>query len=478
MTRLQDAAQLYSDGQLPEAVVALQAILADTDPQEAGQAALLLGALLQGNGDVGAAADAYRRGAELGDAEFSPACDFALGVLSEGAADAEQARAAYTRALESGHREHGPKAGFNLGLLEQRAGRLRAAETAYRAVLAFGHPEETPKAARNLGGLLQQLGERQGAAYAYRMVIEAGPNEHVPAAGVGLGALLEARGDDEGAAAAYRFAADSDDAQAAPVAAMKLAAAAVGRGDIDEAETRYRQAVDSGDPQIRRQSLTALTSLDELREAATRRGGVREQVLALPQRWISVLPEYFPMGYGGGPMVMMPWDDVDSVVSRRGFYDWQPHGGDPMRNAPRTDPQGGVVYFDARENPERLTVLFDMLGVEAFARDYTAIWADSDDFARDGFLTCLRVINRGGLARLDHEAAASLPDQGLRAGELLQRFVAEETRRYSRGGGGSLSGTLGGDGDWAYEDLCFGMMVENAYWQVYRIWSRPWLVTK
>jgi hypothetical protein len=41
-----------------------------------------------------------------------------------------------------------------------------------------------------------------------------------------------------------------------------------------------------------------------------------------------------------------------------------------------------------------------------------------------------------------------------------------------------LSGTLGGDGDWAKESLAFGFLVENSYWAVYRVWSRPRLVTK
>jgi hypothetical protein len=41
-----------------------------------------------------------------------------------------------------------------------------------------------------------------------------------------------------------------------------------------------------------------------------------------------------------------------------------------------------------------------------------------------------------------------------------------------------LSGTFGGDGDWAQESLCFGFMIENAYHGVYRMWSRAWLITK
>ena len=43
---------------------------------------------------------------------------------------------------------------------------------------------------------------------------------------------------------------------------------------------------------------------------------------------------------------------------------------------------------------------------------------------------------------------------------------------------GKLRGAAGGDGDWAKESLAFRFHVENCYWGVYRMWSRPWLVTK
>jgi hypothetical protein len=45
--------------------------------------------------------------------------------------------------------------------------------------------------------------------------------------------------------------------------------------------------------------------------------------------------------------------------------------------------------------------------------------------------------------------------------------------RWARGGAftDKLSGTLEGDGDWAKESLALGC-------PVYRVWSRPWLVTK
>jgi hypothetical protein len=144
-----------------------------------------------------------------------------------------------------------------------------------------------------------------------------------------------------------------------------------------------------------------------------------------------------------------------------------------MRSAPRVDPAGGVVYF-SETRPERLDVLLDMLDIHRFERGYAVFWSDSEDVARDGYLTCLRVMGRRALAEIDHEAAAGVRTQRLYAGELLQRFVDDEARHYSVDGNGFLDGTLGSDGDRAYEGMAFGILVENAYYQAYRIWSRPW----
>lgn len=45
-------------------------------------------------------------------------------------------------------------------------------------------------------------------------------------------------------------------------------------------------------------------------------------------------------------------------------------------------------------------------------------------------------------------------------------------------GAPNLSGAMGGDGDYAKEKLCFGLLVENPFGHVYRIWSRAWPLTK
>lgn len=65
--------------------------------------------------------------------------------------------------------------------------------------------------------------------------------------------------------------------------------------------------------------------------------------------------------------------------------------------------------------------------------------------------------------------------QQLTQEEALFAFFEEQRDAYS---GGRLDGLFGGDGDYAYESLCFGLMLENAYHKVFRVWSRAWLVTK
>jgi hypothetical protein len=62
----------------------------------------------------------------------------------------------------------------------------------------------------------------------------------------------------------------------------------------------------------------------------------------------------------------------------------------------------------------------------------------------------------------------------------FQQFLAEQNEKWCPDDRFShaLSGTAGGDGDWAKEALVSGFMVQNSYWAVYRLWSRAWLVTK
>jgi hypothetical protein len=79
----------------------------------------------------------------------------------------------------------------------------------------------------------------------------------------------------------------------------------------------------------------------------------------------------------------------------------------------------------------------------------------------------------------------ALPDPGyvlttqrLNVSGLIDAFIEAQQKRWGSGMSSELRGTLNGDGDWAKERLAFGFMIENGSNGVYRLWSRPWLVTK
>jgi len=111
---------------------------------------------------------------------------------------------------------------------------------------------------------------------------------------------------------------------------------------------------------------------------------------------------------------------------------------------------------------------------------YAVFAAESADPPRDRYLAQIRIVEFGGM-----NLFGAVPDPGdtpyqqqLNVGDLILAFLAAQRAEWGTGMSSQLRGTLGGDGDWAKESLAFGFMVENASNGVYRLWSRPWLVTK
>ncbi|MCC2113484.1 MAG: hypothetical protein KDJ16_15730, partial [Hyphomicrobiales bacterium] len=80
--------------------------------------------------------------------------------------------------------------------------------------------------------------------------------------------------------------------------------------------------------------------------------------------------------------------------------------------------------------------------------------------------------------RIPDEALDEITEQQLTIVETIQKFIELEREIWGTGYSRALDGTLGGDGDWAREALAFGLLVENSFQDIYRVWSRPWLVTK
>jgi hypothetical protein len=195
----------------------------------------------------------------------------------------------------------------------------------------------------------------------------------------------------------------------------------------------------------------------------------------------SDLTHFAPLGMnlGGMPLVIRPWESLDATLSAGKFYATQPHGPHPIRDAPVTSAAGGVVYFGNSIGDEDLAALMRVLRVPTRATSFAAFRSDAERPIVERYLTQLRIVNRPALEALfGAEPHAEFVSQPIDIGATIAGFVANELERWGMWSGGKLTGSFGGDGDWASEDLCFGFMVENEYHGVFRIWSRAWLVTK
>lgn len=197
------------------------------------------------------------------------------------------------------------------------------------------------------------------------------------------------------------------------------------------------------------------------------------------------LSRFAPEGFGLGTLpAMRPWDTLDDAVRAGGYYGLDDRGGDPIRSAPSTLPQGGTVYFDRFDPDSGLDGVLRVLAMDGIQTDYVVFTGESPDTVKDRYLDQMRIVGFGALAQLfaiPRPVIEALPRQKLGVGDAVRAFLAQQASkwhdadyRYSR----RLAGSLGGDGDWAKERLGFGLTVENGYWDVFRVWSRPWLVTK
>lgn len=187
--------------------------------------------------------------------------------------------------------------------------------------------------------------------------------------------------------------------------------------------------------------------------------------------------QYVPHGMGiGAPWLIRPWDSVAGPSSNR-FYGFDSFDADPVRGAPTHYASGGVVYFGEEVSWDRLKTVFSVMGVRLREFDYLVIAREADDPLHDRYLDQVRIASRHGLGHMFEPGPTlgTLPKQPIPIEEYVQQFIAEQQEKWSSA---KLRGTAGGDGDWAKERLAFGFMVENAYWAIYRMWTRPWLITK
>jgi hypothetical protein len=216
----------------------------------------------------------------------------------------------------------------------------------------------------------------------------------------------------------------------------------------------------------------------------------RATVLAAdwPGRPLPIMPgdfsEYVPQGMGlGAPSVIRPWDDPLEGLTSPNYYGFEVRESDPIRGAPTQYAHGGVIYFDDSTDWAHTNTALMVMGVHLLERDFVVFERNSDDTLTERYLDQVRIMPRSALQHFFNPGpeAADIAEQPVTISEFIEQFLADQRNKWNAPPNtfsSRLAGTFGGDGDWAKEALCFGFLVENGYWGVYRLWSRAWLVTK
>ena len=166
-----------------------------------------------------------------------------------------------------------------------------------------------------------------------------------------------------------------------------------------------------------------------------------------------------------------------------GVYGYQKNSLEPIRGDPPQEETGGLIYFGNEARKEDFEGFLRMMNVRAEDKDYVAFVQESSNPIEDRYFKQMRIMSKFGLrfmfGAIDDREYDTFKEQELSIGEALWAFMNAEKRRFGTSFGDSrIDGKMGGDGDYAVEELSFGFMLENEYNQVYRIWSRAWLVTK
>jgi len=190
-----------------------------------------------------------------------------------------------------------------------------------------------------------------------------------------------------------------------------------------------------------------------------------------------------PAIWPGKNLQVQPGDLSKFAPYGNGVYGYQINSLEPIKGDPPQEKSGGIIYFGNAVKKEDFSGFLRMMGVRADHKDYAAFVQKSLYPVEDRYFNQLRLISKFGLkymfGAIDDGEYKLFKDQKLTIGETFWEFIESEKGRFGTSFGDSrIEGKMGGDGEYAREQLSFGFMLENEYHQVYRIWSRAWLVTK
>lgn len=132
----------------------------------------------------------------------------------------------------------------------------------------------------------------------------------------------------------------------------------------------------------------------------------------------------------------------------------------------------GLLYFDYRyDTTEKLRAALDLLDVRN--RTPYVVFGARSTTLEEGFITQVRFVTDFALKSYFKEKQQTpLQEQALGLIDAILAFVESEANQF--GSESDLCGHFGievpFDGMWG---LGFGFLVENSYYGIYRLWSRP-----
>ncbi|MBT3408256.1 hypothetical protein HOK68_00915 [Candidatus Woesearchaeota archaeon] len=190
-----------------------------------------------------------------------------------------------------------------------------------------------------------------------------------------------------------------------------------------------------------------------------------------------------PLVWPGKNLKLQPGDLSQFVPYGESLYGYQENNYKPIIDDPRREPSGGIIYFDNSVSKEDFEGFLRMTNVKYNSKDYAAFIQESYNPVAERYFTQMRLVSKFGLKHLfgalDQNEYDTFKDQDFSIGDALWEFMNVEKNKYGTFfGNPNIDGKMGGDGDWAREQLSFGFMLENEYNSIYRIWSKAWLVTK
>lgn len=197
-------------------------------------------------GDLAAAAAAYRRVIADQDEEYRPLAMTSLGTILRGKGDMDEAVALYRAAVDTGDVDAAPMACLQLGGTFEVTGPAEAAVDYYRQAMGARHENVSPIAAHALGRMLEAQRDLVGAAAAYRQAITYQGFNRAGDAALRLARLLRRQGGLLEAEKACRLAIRSNDAETSAEALVQLGLLAQDHGNLDAAQDAFDRAVERG----------------------------------------------------------------------------------------------------------------------------------------------------------------------------------------------------------------------------------------